>query len=100
MVENKGGREALDKLKELATGVDICMFTTITDGRMYARPMSTQEIEEDGTMWFFSYEESDAAKDANYDHVCLSYASTAKSTYLTVQGRAEVVHDKVKSTLR
>ncbi len=96
MVDNKSGADALKQLKELATSVDICMFTTITAGRMYARPMSTQEVEEDGTMWFFSFEDSAAAQDANYDHVCLSYSSPAKSTYLTVQGRAEVSYDKVK----
>lgn len=96
MVDNKSGADALNQLKDLAMSVDICMFTTLHNGRMYARPMSTQEVEEDGTMWFFSYEESQGAQDANYDHVSLSYADKVKSTYLTVQGRAEISHDKVK----
>ena len=96
MKENLQDREALDKLKELAESLDICMFTTLHNGRMYARPMSTQQIEDDGTMWFFTYEDSQGAQDANYDHVCLSYASSPKNTYLTVQGRAEVSYDKGK----
>lgn len=96
MNDNLQGQEALKKIKELAESVGICMFTTLHDGRMYGRPMGTSAIDDDGTFWFFTSDDTTVAEDAGGDHVCLNYSSPAKNTYLTVQGKAELVHDKAK----
>lgn len=96
MKQDLQNQEALKKMKELAESVDICMFTTLQDGRMYGRPMSTQEVEDDGTLWFFSDEKASGTQAADGSHVCLNYASIPGNTYLTVQGRAEKVHDEAR----
>jgi general stress protein 26 len=97
MTENLQGAEALKKMKELADSVGICMLTTTdSNGEMAARPMGTQQIDEDGTYWFFTLDTSFGAQSADGDAVLLAYASPAKNSYLTVNGLATLVHDKAK----
>lgn len=97
MNDNMQGAEALKKIKELAESIDFCMLTTLDAGnRMSARPMSTQQIEDDGTIWFFTDESQFGAQSADGDIVLLSYASPAKQSYLAINGLAFLVKDKAK----
>ncbi len=54
--ENYG---ALSKIKELAEDGRICMFTTqLSEAPLASRPMATQQVDEEGNIWFFSKEGS------------------------------------------
>ena len=47
------------KLSELAADISIAMLTTLDDnGNFVSRPMGQQEVEPDGTLWFFSERDS------------------------------------------
>ena len=47
-------QEAIDKFRELADAINICMFTTIdNDQNIMSRPMWTADIDEEGNAWFF-----------------------------------------------
>ncbi len=97
MEHNLQGAEALQKIKELAQSIDFCMLTTRdADGLMSARPMSTQEVDEAGTVWFFTSDDQFGALSAHGDDVLLSYSSPAKHSYLTINGKALLVKDKAK----
>jgi general stress protein 26 len=98
MEKNLQDADALKKLKELAESINICMYCTMEHGSdMASRPMSTAQVEEDGTIWFFSSDETSATQESKGGtEVCLNYASPAKNSYMCVMGNAEVVHDKAK----
>lgn len=96
--QNLHGTDAVKKLKELAEGVDICMFCTNVDKMPFnARPMSTQEVDEEGNIWFFSSRNSDKNAETKTDNrVQLLYAKISDSHYLSVYGHAEEVYDKAR----
>jgi general stress protein 26 len=98
MEKDLQNEEALKKLKKLAEDVRICMFAnTDPDSNDYGRPMATIEVEDDGTIWFFTKSEKGVAlKAKNGNEVCLYYSHPGKNTYLTVQGTSEIIKDRKK----
>lgn len=98
MEKNLENKEALEKLKSLAEDIKICMLASSdTNHNLYGRPMTTMEVSDDGTLWFFTADNTTAAQQAaKQSDVCLNYAHPAKNAYLTVQGTAELVNDKKK----
>lgn len=85
-------------MKELAEAVDICMFCTqLGKAPFEARPMSTQQVDDDGSIWFLSNAESNKNFDISQDdQVQLLYADRNSSEYLSIYGRADVLRDKQK----
>lgn len=89
--------ESIEKLKELTEGIDFCMLTTIDDGLLRSRPMSTQEFDGNGDLWFFTSSDTHKVNEiAADDRVNVAYSNPAKSTYVSLSGRAEVVRDASK----
>ena len=96
--KNLMGKEAIGKMKELIGHNAICMFTSnVKEVPLQTRPMTTQEVDDEGNFWFFS------SKDSHKNHEVLSdsrvqllFANTAESEYLTVYGRAAIVEDREK----
>jgi general stress protein 26 len=88
---------AIDKIKELADG-KMCLFCTYEDDQIVSRPMSTQGIDEDGTMWFFSRKDSEKNDQIDEDNtIHLMYMDTGKQQYLSLSGHASIVVDKRKT---
>jgi general stress protein 26 len=97
--KNLASLEAVDKLKELVETIDICLFCTNlkTGDGATTRPMSTQEVDEEGNLWFFSDINSDKNREIKNDkRVQLFYSSPGKNSYLVVNGDAEIVIDRKK----
>ncbi|NJM53722.1 MAG: pyridoxamine 5'-phosphate oxidase family protein [Blastocatellia bacterium] len=46
--------ESINKLKELIEDIDFAMLTTFSNNKLRSRPMSTQQVEFDGDLWFFT----------------------------------------------
>ncbi|MBO9657909.1 MAG: pyridoxamine 5'-phosphate oxidase family protein [Chitinophagaceae bacterium] len=92
-------RPALHKLRELAEDAKLCMFMTRLCGAPFnTRPMATQAIDDDGTMWFFSAADSTKNLDIARDNrVQLIYSDHSASEFLSVYGTAEIIIDKVKA---
>jgi general stress protein 26 len=95
--EDLQGKNAGEKIKELASKTKICLFcTAITNGKPVAvRPMSVQKMDEQGNFWFLSA--SDSHKNAeiqNDNKVQLFFQGSAHSDFLTVYGNASVSRDK------
>lgn len=90
--------DARAKVTELIRDGRICMFTTMTeDGRHVSRPMGLQQVEFDGDMWFFAYEDSPKVHElAVNPQVNVSF-NTKKDAWVSVSGVAEVVHDRAKA---
>jgi general stress protein 26 len=85
-------------LKELAEKVRICMFTTVgSEGELSSRPMGTANIEDDGSIWFFTNEYSPKSKELSKENeVNLAYSDPSSNTYISVNGKAELIDDPVR----
>jgi len=90
--------EAITRLRELIKGIKFAMLTTVkADGSLYSRPMTTQETEFDGNLWFFT--EADAPKVDEIEReeqVNLAYADASDQRYVSLSGTAQLVRDVQK----
>jgi len=88
--------ESIKKLKELAEGIDICMFCTQLDTLpINARPMSANEVDDEGNLWFISNARSNKNFEIKQDDkVQLFFSKISDSKYLSVFGHASVYTDK------
>jgi len=90
-------QEAIGKLKELLEGIDFCMLTTIDSGNLRSRPMSTQKLEFDGELWFFTSDNTHKMEEIQKDdRVNVAYSQPNENRYVSVSGRAEMVKDRAK----
>lgn len=92
--------QGVEKLKELVESINICLFCTnlkMDDGST-CRPMSAQQVDEEGNVWFFSDINSIKNEEIYADkHVQLFFAHPGKSSYLVVNGEAEIIVDSEKT---
>lgn len=90
--------EHIAQLAELIKDVEVAMFTTTgVDGRLYSRPLTTQQVTFDGDLWFVITADSPKVAEIALDpRVNVAYASPSKNTYVSVAGRARVVDDRAK----
>ena len=98
-MDNQAGRdEGVMKLGEMIKDIDFAMLTTIdNDGTLRSRPMSTQQVEFDGDLWFFTRASSHKVDEVQRNqHVNVSYSKPEDQHYVSVSGMAELVHDKEK----
>ena len=90
-------QESIEKIKELTEGIDFCMLTTVDGGHLRSRPMSTQQFEFDGDLWFFTNDTSHKISELEKDNrVSAAYSNPDDNVYFSVSGRAEVVKDRAK----
>jgi len=96
-IKNLENKPAIEKIIELAKD-QTCLFCTFTgEFAIAARPMSTQAVEEDGTVWFFSGKQSNKNREiGSKSKVQLLYGDPGTSDYLSVEGDAMIVTDKDK----
>jgi general stress protein 26 len=95
MEKNLSDQEALKKFKKLVHDINVCMFITNNKESENTRPMYTVEVEDNGTLWFFSDIRSIKVEEVSADHtVHLVYAHPGKESFLDVWGNASVVTDK------
>ena len=96
---NLTAHAGVEKLRELVDNIKICLFCTNlkTDDGSTTRPMSTQEVDDEGNLWFFSGVDSDKNREVKENkNVQLFFADPSKSTYLVVNGEAEIIIDYEK----
>jgi len=97
-VKNLAGKEAIEKVKEMAGEIKSCLFcTNIGDGRFDTRPMSTQDVDDEGNIWFLSDKNSDKNRDIQSDaNVQLLYTNSSNYNFMSVYGAAEAFYDREK----
>ena len=91
--------EALVKMKELVEKAETCFFCTAgsTGSSSGARPMSVQQVDDKGNLWFLSSDDSHKNAEIERDpSVQLYFQGSKHSDFLTLSGRASISRDKVK----
>lgn len=96
MEKNLQSEEALRKFKKLVEDIRICMFITNNETENeHTRPMATIDIEDDGTLWFYTDIRSIKVEEVvTSKQVHLTYAHPGKDSYLDIRGTAEVNTDR------
>lgn len=93
------GKEAVKKMKELIDQSKTCFFCTRTGNgaSMATRPMSVQQLDEEGNFWFLSASDSHKNAEIEKDHaVQLMFQGSAHSDFLSVEGSAIISRDRNK----
>lgn len=96
--KNLYNKEAVEKVKEIAEKIKICLFcTNVSDIPFDTRPMGTQDVDTEGNLWFISGKTSNKNQDIKQDDkVQLLYADNSSSTYMSINGTADVFYDRAK----
>lgn len=93
------GAAAKQKIKELKEKASTCFFcTNIKTGQPFAtRPMSVQQLDDDGNFWFLSANDSHKNAELAVDpYVQLLFQGSDYSDFLNLYGKATVSEDKQK----
>lgn len=97
-IRNVYNEEAIKKIKELAKNTTCLFCTKIETGQPFStRPMSTQEVDDNGNIWFLS--DKDSTKNMEIkddDKVQLLFSGSGHADYLSVWGSATILYDKQK----
>jgi len=92
MEKNLSNEEAIKKFRKLVNDINVCMFITNNEKEDHTRPMATIEVEENGTLWFFTDIRSIKVEEVSIEHtVHLVYAHPGKESYLDVWGNASII---------
>ncbi|MDB6113197.1 MAG: pyridoxamine 5-phosphate oxidase, partial [Lacunisphaera sp.] len=92
--------DSFAKLAEFIQEARVGMFTTATaDGTLHSRPLATRQVDAAGNaLWFFAasnFNKAEAILDNK--EVAISYLSPDQKGYVSVSGRAHVIHDHAKA---
>ncbi len=95
-IKNLADKAAVEKIKDLAKAADIAILVTnLSNVPLSSRPMSTQDVDDEGNIWFISKDESHKNEDIiNDSRVQLFYSNKTSSEYLSIYGNAEVLTDR------
>jgi general stress protein 26 len=95
--ENLKNEEAIEKLRALVDGIDIGMLGTYSPNSTYihAIPMSRQEIDEKGNIWFLFSSASETYQNLQTNkHVSILYSDVKAFNFLSVNGIATISQDR------
>jgi general stress protein 26 len=92
-------KDAIEELRKRLQGFKIAMMTTVdAEGCLRSRPMAARDLEDDGSLWFFTQAGSAKTDEVARDqHVNVSYASESDNRYVSVSGRAQILQDAAKA---
>lgn len=96
---NLRGKKGIEKLKELVEEIKVCLFSTALkhDDWGSIRPMTALEIDGKGNIWFLSDIDSEKNKAIIKNNIVqLYFAHPAQSSYLVVNGEAEIITNQNK----
>lgn len=97
--ENLNHKEAVEKLKNMVDAIDIGMLSTFQNHTDYPHsiPMSRQEVDEEGNVWFLFSATSDTHQHLmDNKKVSLTFADVKSYEFLSINGIGEVSRDAAK----
>ena len=95
--ENLNNQEAIDKLKYMVNSIDIGMIITTQQDNSYPYmvPMSRQEVDDEGNIWYLLSSTSETYKNIQLDNkVSISLADVSNYKFLSIDAVAETSTDK------
>lgn len=98
VTRNLTREESIQKVGQLIKGIKFCMLVTQTDeGRLHSRPVTTQDADFDGDLWFIGPKDGEWVHDIGLrPEVNLAYAKPSDQNYVSITGRAALVDNRAK----
>ena len=92
-------KEQIDTIATKIKDVRFGMFTTTdADNMLTSRPLTSQQIDNEGNMWFFTSDEAGFTHDLeHHPEVNVSFSNPDQQLYLSVCGRAYLLKDRAKA---
>ncbi len=89
---------SIENLREKIKSIRFAMLTTQNeDQSLSSRPMTQQQLDENGILWFFVSDQSQLAQDiARQPKISVTFAEPADSVYVSISGNAEVIKYREK----
>ncbi len=88
--------ETLKTVGEKIKGMHTCMFVTMNGTEHRGRPLATQDVDFDGSVWFMTQADSRKVSDIKANnHVALMYGD-GSIKFVSMDGTAELSQDKAK----
>lgn len=86
------------ELKSRIGAIGYAMFTTMdAHGHLVSRPMTVQDIDAEGDLWFYTSTDTDLWQNiAGQPQVNLSFAEPEGKVYVSVSGQAERVVERAR----
>ncbi len=97
--EDLGRRDSVERIKTVVDQTETCFFCTAVShgGSGATRPMSVQEVDDEGNLWFLSANDSYKNREiAAQPDVRLFFQGSEHSGFLALTGTATVTRDKAK----
>lgn len=90
--------DQLKDLREKVKDVRFGMFTTLDpDGKLSSRPMTSQQLDEQGNFWFFTSDVTGFVRHlTDHPNVNVSFSDLEDSLFVSIAGRAELTRDQAK----
>ena len=88
--------DAANKIRKLADDIGTCMFCTYDASKLQSRPMSAQEIDEEGNLWFLSNKNSNKNKQIQQNSEVELFFASGHDKFLSLHGNATINYDKNK----
>lgn len=91
--------EQLEKVRKIVGSVRIAMMTTVDpNGHLVSRPMAAMQMDEDGTVWFFTKRSTPKVDqiDNNEQRVNLAFVNVSDADYVSISGTADETDDRAK----
>jgi general stress protein 26 len=88
----------IKKLAEIIKGIKFAMLTTVEeDGSLHSRPMTTQDVEFDGDLWFFTRADAPKVSEAERNReVSVAFSDPEHNKYVSASGTAILVRERAK----
>lgn len=83
---------------EIIEDIGVCMMTTINHlGGLHSRPMYVQEIDDEGSLWFFTSSDSNLMEEiSKIPIVNITFSAFGKDQFLSATALAYEAYDKEK----
>ena len=97
--ENLSQKEAVAKIKELVKSAKTCFFCTDlkSDKSFSTRPMSVQQVDDEGNLWFLSSVDSHKNEELkNNDAVQLLFQGDSHTDFMSIFGHATLSKNQDK----
>ena len=96
--QNTIAPDDFDKIKRHIQHIRTALLTTqAATGSLRTRPMATHQLDPDGTMWFFTREDSDKVDHIRqHPAIALGFSDPQSKVSVTTAGQAEVIKDQAK----
>ena len=94
--KNLANAEAIAEIKKLAEEIEICMLCTYVGNKLHARPMSTQEVDAEGNVWFLSDKTSAKHREIEINNQVDLLYSGSYDKFLSLTGTATILYDREK----